>query len=121
YNGWYEKFQSAFALTAEDNGVVPLIQIDPSNIDLAAIAAGVYDKYLEEFATAVASYGAQTGHGIILSFGHEMNGNWYSWGNRHTSPRAFVAAWRHIVTVFRQEGADDVTWLWTVNIIDNRG
>jgi len=32
----------------------------------------------------------------------------------------FVAAWRHIVTVFRQQGADNVTWLWTVNIIDAR-
>ena len=26
----------------------------------------------------------------------------------------FVAAWRHIVTLFRQPGADNVTWLWTV-------
>ena len=34
------------------------------------------------------------------------------------SPALFVAAWRHIVTVFRQQGADNVTWLWTVNIID---
>ena len=31
-----------------------------------------------------------------------------------------MAAWRHIVTVFRQQGADNVTWLWTVNIIDQR-
>ena len=29
-----------------------------------------------------------------------------------------MAAWRHIVNVFRQQGADNVTWLWTVNIID---
>jgi hypothetical protein len=26
----------------------------------------------------------------------------------------FVAAWRHIVNVFRREGADNVSWLWTV-------
>jgi beta-mannanase len=26
-----------------------------------------------------------------------------------------VAAWQHIVDVFRQEGAYNVTWLWTVN------
>ena len=25
-----------------------------------------------------------------------------------------MAAWRHIVTLFRAEGADNVTWLWTV-------
>ena len=25
-----------------------------------------------------------------------------------------MAAWRHIVTLFRKEGADNVTWLWTL-------
>ena len=43
-----------------------------------------------------------------------------SWGYRHTSPAAFVAAWRHVVNVFRAQGAYNVTWLWTINIIDNR-
>jgi mannan endo-1,4-beta-mannosidase len=117
YSGWYEKFQSAFAIQAKDNGAVPFIQIEPSNVSFAAIAAGRYDTYLETFATAVASYGAKTGQGVIIGFGHEMNGYWYSWGYRHVAPALFVAAWRHIVDVFRQQGADDVTWLWTVNII----
>ena len=118
YSGWHEKFRSAFATQARDNGAVPFIQIEPAEVSLAAIVAGVYDTYLETFATSVASYGAKTGQGVIIGFGHEMNGYWYPWGYRHTSPRVFVAAWRHIVTVFRQQGADNVTWLWTVNIID---
>jgi len=46
-----------------------------------------------------------------------MNGDWYSWGYQHTSPAAFVAAWRHIVTLFRTLGTRNVTWLWAVNII----
>lgn len=117
YSGWNEKFKSVFAIEAKDNGAVPFIQIEPSRVNLTAIVAGQYDTYLESFATDVASYGAQTGHGVIIGFGHEMNGSWYPWGYRHTSPAVFVAAWRHIVTVFRQQGADDVTWLWTVNII----
>ena len=48
-----------------------------------------------------------------------MNGNWSPWGYRHTSPAAFVAAWRHIVTLFRALGAQNVTWLWTVNIVND--
>jgi beta-mannanase len=48
-----------------------------------------------------------------------MNGTWYSWSYKHTSPTAFVAAWRHIVTLFRVAGAQNVTWLWTVNVIDD--
>jgi beta-mannanase len=97
---------------------VPFIQIEPRGIQLAAIANGVYDTYLRAFATQVAGFGARTHQGVIIGFGHEMNGYWYPWGHRHVRPAVFVAAWRHIVTVFRQQGADDVTWLWTVNIID---
>ncbi len=121
YSGWREKFQFAFAMQAAGNGAVPFIQIDPAGVSLAAVVAGGYDTYLETFATGVASYGAKTGHGVIIGFGHEVNGYWYPWGYRHTSPAVFVAAWRHIVTVFRQQGADDVTWLWTINVIDRRG
>jgi mannan endo-1,4-beta-mannosidase len=29
-------------------------------------------------------------------------------------PATFVAAWRHIVTLFRGQGAENVTWLWTI-------
>ncbi len=121
YSGWYERFQDEFAAAVRQHGAAPFIQLDPNGISLAAIAAGTYDTYLEEFATQVAAYGAQTRQGVIISFGHEMNGYWYRWGYRHTSPQVFVAAWRHIVTLFRQQGADDVTWLWTTNIIDLRG
>jgi len=118
YSGWHETFRSAFAAQASADGVVPFIQIEPARVSLTAIAAGVYDTYLKTFATSVASYGAKTGKAVIIGFGHEMNGFWYPWGYRHVSPAVYVAAWRHIVTVFRQQGADNVTWLWTVNIID---
>jgi mannan endo-1,4-beta-mannosidase len=121
YSGWYERFQASFAAEALDNGAVPFIQMDPTGINLTAIVAGAYDTYIRNFATQVAAYGAQTGHGVIISFGHEMNGYWYRWGYRHTSPQVFVAAWRRIVKLFRQQGADDVTWLWTTNIIDTKG
>jgi beta-mannanase len=108
-----EPFKTSFAMTVAEHGEVPLVQIDPTKISLSAIAGGKYDDYLSEYAEAVRTYRRP----VILSFGHEMNGNWYSWGNRHTSPATFVAAWRHIVTLFRSQGADNVTWLWVVNVI----
>ncbi len=76
------------------------MQIDPTGISIAAIASGHYDSYLSSYAEAVRAYR----HPVILSFGHEMNGYWYSWGYLHTPPAAFVAAWRHIVTLFRALG-----------------
>jgi mannan endo-1,4-beta-mannosidase len=36
-------------------------------------------------------------------------------GYVHTPPSAFVAAWRHLVTVFRTQGAYSATWLWTIS------
>jgi hypothetical protein len=117
YSGWWVPFKSSFAEDALASGAVPAVQIDPNIVSLARIAAGKYDAYLRSFADEVATYG----HPVIIGFGHEMNGSWYPWGHRHTSPKVFVAAWRHVVTVFRQQGADNVTWLWTVNIIDLSG
>ena len=51
----------------------------------------------------------------MLSFGHEMNGNWYHWGNTKTSPRLFIAAWQHLHSLFVKAGAINVTWCWNVN------
>lgn len=116
YSGWWESFRSSFAIAAAKHGAVPLVQIDPTDISLASIASGRYDTYLTSYAQAVREYREP----VILSFGHEMNGIWFSWGYRHTSPAVFVAAWRHIVTLFRTVGTPNVTWLWTVNIIKTR-
>ena len=113
YSGWLERFQTAFAGEAAKHGAAPLVQIEPTGVSVAAIASGRYDAYLRSYALAVKAFGSQ----VILSFGHEMNGSWYSWGYQHTSPADFVAAWRHVVTVFRAVGAQNVTWLWTVNIV----
>jgi hypothetical protein len=115
YSGWFEPFEAGFATRAANEGAVPLVQMDPAGISVAAIAAGTYDGYLSSYAEAVRAYR----HPVIISFGHEMNGSWYSWGYRHTSPAAFVAAWRHVVSVFRALGAGNVTWLWTVNIVND--
>jgi len=116
YSGWGEPFQAQFAAVAANHHAVPLVQIDPTGVSLTAIASGRYDAYLSSYAAAVKAFGRR----VILSFGHEMNGSWYSWGYNHTSPEVFVAAWRHIVTLFRARGARNVTWLWTVNIIQCR-
>ena len=123
YSGWYVPFPVQFANTVAENGAVPLVQMDPDSegnktVSIAGIASGRYDGYLSAYAETVRAYR----HPVILSFGHEMNGWWSSWGYTHTSAATFVAAWRHIVTLFRDLGARNVTWLWTVNIInDARG
>jgi hypothetical protein len=89
YSGWNERFWTSFANAARARGAVPVVQLDPVNVSLAAISDGQSDRYLWAYAAAVRAYG----HPVILSFGHEMNGTWYSWGRGDQAPRAFVAAW----------------------------
>jgi mannan endo-1,4-beta-mannosidase len=115
YSGWYVPFPTKFANTVANNGAVPLVQIDPDKINISMIASGHYDGYLSAYAEAVRAYH----HPVVMSFGHEMNGTWYSWGYKKTSPTVFVAAWRHIVRLFRYLQARNVTWMWTVNIINH--
>lgn len=113
YSGWYEAFQTSFAGAAFQHGAEPVVQIEPAGVSLAAIAAGHYDRFLRNYALAVRAYG----HPVVIGFGHEMNADWYPWGWRHTAPAVFVAAWRHVVQVFRYVGASDAAWLWSVNSV----
>ena len=114
YSSWWEPFRAQFAATAARHGAVPLVQINPEHVRLADIAAGKYNSYLASFATAVRAYR----HPVVVGFGHEMNAHWSLWGYQHAKPAVFVAAWRQIVDVFRAVGARNVTWLWTINVID---
>ena len=101
YAAFGNPFDAGQADPAEAIHAVPVIQIDPRKVSLEAIASGRKDAYLRSYAESVRAFRCP----IVLSFGHEMNGNWYSWGYHNSSSVAFVAAWRHIVNVFRSQHA----------------
>jgi hypothetical protein len=111
YSGWGERFQASFARAVDAHGAVTIVQWDPTGASVAGIAAGDYDNYLRMFADSVRGFG----HPVVIGFGHEMNATWYTWGYGRVPPRTFVTAWRHVVRLFRSQGADNVTWLWTIN------
>ena len=110
YSGWGEGFATSFAETVRRHGAVTILQMDPTDASVPGIAAGDYDGYLRSFADSVRKFG----HQVVIGFGHEMNATWYTWGYGHVHARTFAAAWRHIVTLFRGQGAGNVTWLWTL-------
>jgi len=114
YSGWPERFQAHFAAMMHAHHAEPFVQMEPVGVSLQSIAAGRHDRYLKAYADQVRGYG----YPVMLSFAAEMNGDWYAWGAGHTTPRVFVAAWRHMVDVFRAEHARNVTWLWTVNSVN---
>lgn len=110
YMAWGGPFPQRFAVDAAAHGALPLIQLAP-NKPLSNIAKGRYDSYIRSLAETVRAYR----HPLVIGFGHEMNGSWYPWGYGHQSPKAFIAAWRHVVEVFRRAKANNVIWMWTVS------
>lgn len=105
-------------------GGTPMISLMPSRLDgsdiLGAIVAGDEDAYLNSWINSFMAWRNSYPEGerpvILLRFGHEFNGNWYSWGNR---PEAFKAAWRHIHGMFEAAGANEgVEWVWCANATD---
>jgi hypothetical protein len=105
--------------TVHDRGAVPLVTWEPWRADgtgypLRKIARGEYDRYVRRSARAAARWGRP----ILLRFAHEMNGDWVPWGlgvNGNTA-RDYIAAWRHLVTLFAEQGASNVRWIWCPNV-----
>jgi hypothetical protein len=75
--------------------------------------AGSYDAYIKASAQAAAAYGKQ----FQLRFAPEMNGSWAPWEGsvNGNTPALYVAAWRHVVSIFRAAGATNVQWVWSPN------
>jgi hypothetical protein len=98
-------------------GATLLVSWDPVStrrqVTLADIAKGDYDSYLRRNARLVAAVGSP----VMIRFAHEMNLKQWPWSPRsqHVPDRTFVAAWRHVVTVFRQAGATNARWVWSPN------
>jgi mannan endo-1,4-beta-mannosidase len=111
YSGWGEKFQAQFAETTQSHGAEVMVNLAPPG-SLATITTGSGDGYLRRLAGQIKAFG----HPVVLAFGHEANGDWYSYGYRHQPASEFIAAYRHVHDVITAAGAVNVTWLWTVNI-----
>ena len=129
--------------TIHNQGVVPYLRIMPrtelDEIDesnpvykpdpkygLQKIIDGDFDNRLREYAREV----KQTNIPIIIDFACEMNGNWFYWSGvcngggtkdkygDHTladGPEKYRDAYRHIINIFREEGANKVTWVFHVD------
>jgi beta-mannanase len=81
---------------------------------LSQINSGAFDPYIRTWARAIKALGGP----VMLRPMHEMNGNWYPWSGvaNGNTPAEFITAWRHIHDIFAQEGATNVTWVWSINV-----
>lgn len=111
YRQFGQPFSWNLACDISRRGALPLLNLGPRTQPVHEIATGRYDTYLAAYAHQVARFKLP----VAISFGHEMNGSWYPWGWKHTTPADFIAAWRHIHAVFVKAGANNVTWIWIVS------
>ncbi len=128
WTGWNE-FPSLQAKRARDIGSTLMVTWEPwsgnphdSKWNCQNIVAGKHDGYIRSYARAVKHSGAP----VMIRFAHEMNGDWYPWGTaynalykRHNSnsPAMFCAMWKHVVSIFKTEGASNARWVWSPNIV----
>jgi hypothetical protein len=86
---------------------------------LANILAGKFDEDLRAWARDAKEFGTP----LLVEWGTEPNGKWFSWngkwnGGATEGPPRYVAAYRHIVDLMRAEGAANLQWIWHVNWLD---
>jgi hypothetical protein len=82
---------------------------------LKAIVAGEHDAALAAWGDAARAFGTP----IVAEWGTEMNGEWFPWNASHNGgargAALFKAAYQHIVSVVREHGARNVSWVFHVN------
>ena len=114
YLAWGSSFDPQAVAAAWSYGALYYIAWEPYDMSVQAIADGQSDAYITKFARAVRALNLP----VAISFGHEMNGNWYPWGTGQSTPAGFVAAWRHIHDLFIEAGASNVIWVWNPNVVN---
>lgn len=123
YLNWPESFPSASLDAIQRAGVTPEITWQPwvseadgthRGIALKAIASGEYDQFLRQWALSAARWKRP----LLLRFAHEMNSGGLPWSAQApgNSAQLYVAAYRHVVRVFRAAGATNVQWIWSPNV-----
>jgi hypothetical protein len=135
-NNWGKnKFPTDQVRIIHNSGAIPLILWYPREIsneipktifNLESINAGKWDDYLDAWGQAAKLIKAP----ILVSWGLEMNGSWYSWsgvyhGNskiipntdppKYQGPETYKQAYKHVVDKIRANGANNIEWVFHTN------
>lgn len=73
------------------------------------IASGFFDDYIKQFAARIRNLEKP----VFLRFAHEFDNSFYPWyDSRESAAEHFKTAWIHTWTIFNQEGANNVVWVY---------
>lgn len=126
YQAWGDGPGHHFDATSAERtlrqGLTPMITWEPwlnafksrggsaAPFGLSDILQGRFDSYITDFARAT----VRAKGPLFLRPFHEIGNPLYPWStSAGNSPDKVAAAWRHVVSIFRREGAINVAFVWT--------
>ena len=107
FYSWDKPFPTADERWDLEQGRIPMISW--GDADTARVASGAFDQLIRARADAVRALGRP----VLLRWFWEMDGSRYR--QVVHSPAQYVAAWRHLHTLFAEQGAGNVRWVWCPN------
>ncbi|MEO6054151.1 MAG: glycosyl hydrolase [Chthoniobacterales bacterium] len=142
-HNWYVNhvFPLKTAQWIREAGAIPFIRLmlrsknhkigqGEKNYTLQRIIDGKYDSDLMAWGLAAGKFGSP----LIVEYGTEVNADWFGWNGRFhgggkvqlqngkelpTGPAKFIQAYRHIVETIQRGGADNITWVFHLDITDS--
>ncbi len=93
-----------------------LSQIDNECI-FTSINEGDMDFIIRDYAAAIAGFGRP----VLFRPFHEFNGGWYPWSIDGGKEDDFIAAWRRIHDIFRQERARNAVFVFSPYVLNRKG
>ncbi len=135
---WYNGivYPRAHVHAIYDTNTIPYVRLMPRSNDVQGVAEtyftmqniidGVFDVDLRNWARDA----VQDNIPLMIDFAVEANGDWFGYSgifngagqndgygdpNYPDGPERYRDAYRHIIDLFRQEGADNVTWFYHFN------
>ncbi len=121
YSSWTDSIPDReYFNSIYNSGRIPMITWEPWLSDsvhydpnapsvFTRINSGEFDSYLEESA----DYFASLERPVLMRFAHEVDNPAYPWSeDGNVSPQNFINAWRRVVSIFRQQGARNVSWIY---------
>jgi hypothetical protein len=101
------KFPLGELQTIERNGAMPIVQIDYKQ-SFSNILNGDFTRIMQQWGSDI----KKMNEPVALSFGHEMNGNWFPWGCTHVKASVFISVWQRMHQLM---GSSKTIWVYTIN------
>jgi len=141
-NNWLDSlvFPSNSISIITSNGKTPFLRMmyrsefeenheDPK-YKMIDIVNGKYDSWLKKWAKEAKN----TNINLLAEFGTEVNGKWFSWNGYYSGagvkdkygdkeypdgPEIFRDAYRYIIDICKQQGVDNITWFFHLDVNDD--